>query len=139
MRGALARPRGCRCGWITLNTAFPLTHGAARPTCSSHPFVPIRRRQNCLRRTQVRESSTTCCRYVARDRFLIRQFALAINISKAILFLKRPYYALAIHEGERGLSQSSFGKSYLVVVDRCNVSSAKLGLSGHDRYCKRNA
>lgn len=50
-----------------------------------------------------------------------QQYTLAINISETMLFLNRPYYARAVQDATLDLTQSEFGQSYLVVVERSNV------------------
>jgi hypothetical protein len=51
-----------------------------------------------------------------------QQFTLALNVSEALLFLHRPYFARALHERKPDPTQTSYGQSYLCVVERCNVS-----------------
>lgn len=51
-----------------------------------------------------------------------QQFTLYLNISEAIIFLHRPYFARALHDAVPDPTLSVWGPSYLNVVERCNVS-----------------
>lgn len=55
-----------------------------------------------------------------------QQFTLYLNISEAIIFLHRPYFARALHDTVPDPTLSVFGQSYLTVVERCNVRGALL-------------
>ncbi|BEI84665.1 hypothetical protein CcaverHIS002_0500660 [Cutaneotrichosporon cavernicola] len=50
-----------------------------------------------------------------------QQFTLYLNISEAIIFLHRPYFARALHDEVPDPTLSVFGQSYLTVVERCNL------------------
>ncbi|WWC87440.1 uncharacterized protein L201_002329 [Kwoniella dendrophila CBS 6074] len=50
-----------------------------------------------------------------------QQFTLAMNISELIVFLNRPYFAQALHDSPGDPTRSSYGQSYLAVVERCNA------------------
>ncbi|KAL1410582.1 hypothetical protein Q8F55_004595 [Vanrija albida] len=50
-----------------------------------------------------------------------QQFTLALNVSESILFLQRPYFVKALQEAPQDPTRSIYGKSYLAVVERCNV------------------
>ncbi|GMK58669.1 hypothetical protein CspeluHIS016_0601110 [Cutaneotrichosporon spelunceum] len=50
-----------------------------------------------------------------------QQFTLALNVSEAILFLQRPYFVRALQEAPQDPTRSAYAKSYLAVVERCNV------------------
>ncbi|ORY30182.1 fungal-specific transcription factor domain-domain-containing protein [Naematelia encephala] len=50
-----------------------------------------------------------------------QQYTLAINISEALLFLHRPFFAAAMYEQSGDLAPSTRGQSYLAVIERCNV------------------
>lgn len=50
-----------------------------------------------------------------------QQFTLALNVSETILFLQRPYFVRALQEAPQDPTTSRYGKSYLAVVERCNV------------------
>ncbi|CAK9787335.1 unnamed protein product [Cutaneotrichosporon oleaginosum] len=50
-----------------------------------------------------------------------QQFTLALNVSEAILFLQRPYFVRALQEAPQDPTRSAHAKSYLAVVERCNV------------------
>ena len=50
-----------------------------------------------------------------------QQFTLALNITEAILFLQRPYFARALQEEPLDAMKSKYGQSFLAVVERCNV------------------
>lgn len=50
-----------------------------------------------------------------------QQFTLALNVSETILFLQRPYFVRALQEAPHDPTTSRYGKSYLAVVERCNV------------------
>ncbi|BEI83841.1 hypothetical protein CcaverHIS002_0404450 [Cutaneotrichosporon cavernicola] len=50
-----------------------------------------------------------------------QQFTLALNVSEAILFLQRPYFVRALQESPQDPTRSTYAKSYLAVVERCNV------------------
>jgi hypothetical protein len=54
-----------------------------------------------------------------------QQFTLALNVSECILFLQRPYFVKALQEAPQDPTRSGYGKSYLAVVERCNVCNAK--------------
>jgi hypothetical protein len=51
-----------------------------------------------------------------------QQYTLALNISENVLFLQRPYYVRALHERPLDPTLSTYGESYLAVVERCSVS-----------------
>ncbi|WVQ67495.1 uncharacterized protein L199_005695 [Kwoniella botswanensis] len=51
----------------------------------------------------------------------LQQSTLAINLSETFLFLHRPYYARALHDASQEPTKSSFGPSFLAVVERCQV------------------
>ncbi|WVW85195.1 hypothetical protein I302_107233 [Kwoniella bestiolae CBS 10118] len=51
----------------------------------------------------------------------LQQSTLAINLSETFLFLHRPYYARALHDGSQDPTKSPFGPSFLAVVERCQV------------------
>jgi hypothetical protein len=51
-----------------------------------------------------------------------QQYTLALNISENVLFLQRPYYVRALHERPFDPTLSTYGESYLAVVERCSVS-----------------
>ncbi|WWC60056.1 uncharacterized protein I303_102619 [Kwoniella dejecticola CBS 10117] len=50
-----------------------------------------------------------------------QQFTIAMNISELIVFLMRPYFAQALHECPEDPTRSTYGQSYLAVVERCNA------------------
>jgi len=50
-----------------------------------------------------------------------QQFTLALNVSECILFLQRSYFVKALQEAPQDPTRSIYGKSYLAVVERCNV------------------
>jgi DNA-directed RNA polymerase delta subunit len=50
-----------------------------------------------------------------------QQFTLALNVSECILFLQRPYFVKALQEAPQDPTRSTYGRSYLAVVERCNV------------------
>ena len=50
-----------------------------------------------------------------------QQHTLVINICEAILFLQRPYFAKALHDRPDDPSLSTFGASYLAIVERFYV------------------
>lgn len=50
-----------------------------------------------------------------------QQFTLALNVSESILFLQRPYFVRALQEAPQDPTRSAYAKSYLAVVERCNV------------------
>ncbi|KAK6909911.1 hypothetical protein L486_00437 [Kwoniella mangroviensis CBS 10435] len=69
----------------------------------------------------------------------LQQCTLAINISEAVLFLHRPFYARAMYESEDP-TRSSFGLSFLAVVERCHVIiSVVAGIYAlHPNVCARH-
>ncbi|KAL7422804.1 hypothetical protein Q5752_002100 [Cryptotrichosporon argae] len=50
-----------------------------------------------------------------------QQFQLSLNVSEAILFLQRPYFARALQDHPGDPTHSVYGASYLAVLERCNV------------------
>lgn len=54
-----------------------------------------------------------------------QQFTLALNVSESILFLQRPYFVKALQEAPQDPTRSIYGKSYLAVVERCNVGVSR--------------
>ncbi|RSH80750.1 hypothetical protein EHS25_007086 [Saitozyma podzolica] len=54
-------------------------------------------------------------------RATFQQYTLALNISENVLFLQRPYYVRALHERPFDPTLSTYGESYLAVVERCSV------------------
>jgi hypothetical protein len=69
------------------------------------------------------ESATRDSPEVARGNLhrTFQQFTLALNVSETILFLQRPYFVKALQEAPQDPTRSAYGKSYLAVVERCNV------------------
>ncbi|WRT69339.1 uncharacterized protein IL334_006323 [Kwoniella shivajii] len=70
----------------------------------------------------------------------LQQSTLAINLSETLLFLHRPYYAQALHDQSEEPTKSSFGPSFLAVVERCHtiISVVTNLFSLHPNVCARH-
>lgn len=55
----------------------------------------------------------------------MQQYTLALNICEVMMSLHRQYYVAALHEPVADPTLSTYGQSYLTIVERCNVRLAQ--------------